>query len=494
MRKGISYISVAVAAAVSLGVLGIAGASTSGPGIQALQAARMSAWTMPSQAAVPGTQLWLKRYNGPGNKFDDAYSVAVSPNGATVFVTGESIGTSSSEDYATAAYNAATGARLWVKRYNGPGNGTDTASSIAVSPAGDRVFVTGASLGTTSSLDYATVAYDAATGTQLWVKRYNGPGNSLDGGGSITVSPSGDTVFVTGASTGAATSGFDGYDYATIAYSAVTGARLWVERYNGPADKFDGAHSVAATEDMVFVTGQSTGTTSREDYATIAYDAATGTQLWVQRYNGPGNGLDGANSIKVSPSAGTVFVTGESTGLSTLSDYATIAYDAATGAQLWVKRYNGPANSYDSASALAVSPAGGAVFVTGDSRGAASQDDYATVAYNAATGARLWVKRYDGPANSYDSASALAVSPAGNRVYVTGFSYGATSNEDYATVAYGAATGAQLWINRYDGPANGTDRANSVAVSPSAGTVFVTGYSASITLGYDYATIAYSGG
>ena len=33
-----------------------------------------------------------------------------------------------------------------------------------------------------------------------------------------------------------------------------------------------------------------------EDYATVAYDAATGGRLWARRYNGPGNGRDWAVS------------------------------------------------------------------------------------------------------------------------------------------------------------------------------------------------------
>jgi hypothetical protein len=57
------------------------------------------------------------------------------------------------------AYSAATGAQLWVRRYNGPGHKDDGASTVAVSPAGSRVFVTGGSIGATSHIDYATIAY-----------------------------------------------------------------------------------------------------------------------------------------------------------------------------------------------------------------------------------------------------------------------------------------------------------------------------------------------
>jgi hypothetical protein len=43
-------------------------------------------------------------------------------------------------------------------------------------------------------------------------------------------------------------------------------------------------------------------------------------------YNGPGNGQDFATSVTVSQATGTVFVTGQSDGISTGFDYATIAY------------------------------------------------------------------------------------------------------------------------------------------------------------------------
>ena len=154
-------------------------------------------------AGAPGSQLWVRLYNGPGNSFDAASAVAASPGRSRVFVTGESQGTRSGPDYATVAYSAATGARLWVQRYNGPGNGNDAASAAAVSPGGATVYVTGTSYGgAATGDDYATVAYSAATGARLWVQRYNGPGNGNDAASAVAVSPGGSRVFVTGESQG----------------------------------------------------------------------------------------------------------------------------------------------------------------------------------------------------------------------------------------------------------------------------------------------------
>jgi hypothetical protein len=189
----------------------------------------------------------------------------------------------------------------------------------------------------------------------------------------------------------------------------------------------------------VFVTGGSGPSVGGDsDYATVAYDASTGSELWVSRYNGPGNGSDVSNALGLSPDGSTVFVTGGSGGQATHQDYATVAYDASTGTQLWVSRYDGPSNA-DTASALGVSPDGSAVYVSGDSKRSTGVPDYATFAYDASTGSKLWGARYNGPGNAEDYPYALGVNPDGSAVYVTGYSNRSTDVSDYATVAYTAA-------------------------------------------------------
>ncbi len=80
-------------------------------------------------------------------------------------------------DYATIKYNS-SGVQQWIARYNGPGNYSDYASSIAVDGSGN-VYVTGRVLVAATDIDYATIKYNSS-GVQQWVTRYNGPGNGYD--------------------------------------------------------------------------------------------------------------------------------------------------------------------------------------------------------------------------------------------------------------------------------------------------------------------------
>jgi len=68
----------------------------------------------------------------------------------------------------------------------------------------------------------------------------------------------------------------------------------------------------------------------------------------------------------------------------------------------------------------------------------------------AETAAEEWVARYNGLANSYDYAYAIAVDSSGN-VYVTGKSYGSGTNYDYATIKY-TPEGNELCVERNYGP------------------------------------------
>ncbi|MCK4231962.1 SBBP repeat-containing protein, partial [candidate division WOR-3 bacterium] len=96
------------------------------------------------------------RYNGPGNGTDRAYSIAVD-NSSNVYVTGCSKGSGTNMDYATVKYDS-LGNELWVARYDAPGNGWDRPNSIAVDNSGN-VYVTGFSKGSGTNMDYATIKY-----------------------------------------------------------------------------------------------------------------------------------------------------------------------------------------------------------------------------------------------------------------------------------------------------------------------------------------------
>ena len=126
----------------------------------------------PRAFAQSGVPLWTNRYNGPENYQDRARAIAVDSSGS-VFVTGSSANSSVFPfliDYSTIAYSN-QGMPLWTNRYHGPGNGNDSASTVAVDTNGN-VFVAGYSYGVNGSPDYATVAYSSA-GMPLWTNRYN---------------------------------------------------------------------------------------------------------------------------------------------------------------------------------------------------------------------------------------------------------------------------------------------------------------------------------
>jgi hypothetical protein len=421
------------------------------------------------------TQEWVARYNGPPGVQDYAYSITVDGPG-NVYVTGESVDFVGGPDYATIKYNS-SGVQQWVARYNG--GFADNANSIKVDGTGN-VYVTGGSIGNVTGYDYATIKY-SSSGVQQWASRYNGPENDFDEARSLAVDGSGN-VYVTGVSTGGT-----GYDYATVKYNS-SGVQQWVARYNGPGGTDDGAYSIAVDgSGNVYVTGESEGSVTSFDYATIKYNSS-GDSLWVRRYNGPGNIDDGALSI-VLDSSGNVYVTGYSTGSGTGYDYATIKYNSS-GVQQWVTRYNGPVNDeVDIARSMALDGLGN-VYVTGQSWGNGTSSDYATVKYNSA-GVQQWASRYNGPGNDLDRAYSIALDPlsSGGNVYVTGGSYGIF--EDYATIKYNSS-GVQQWVVRYNGPGNGSDYASSIGLDGS-GNVYVTGTShGGSGATYDYATIKYS--
>jgi hypothetical protein len=368
-----------------------------------------------------GVPLSTNLYNGPGNSNDATGALAVDRSN-NVIVTGYSAGSGSGDDYATIKYSSA-GIALWTNRYNGPGNENDSPYAVAVDRS-NNVVVTGVSIGSGSGYDYATIKY-SSEGEPLWTNRYNGPGNGYDYAFAVDVD-GGNNVIVTGVATNSA----GNWDYATIKYST-EGLPLWTNLYDGPVNGSDVAYAVAVDgSNSVIVTGYSTGSGSGSDYATIKYSSA-GEPLWTNRYNGPGNGYDVATAVAADGSDN-VIVTGESSGSGSGSDYATIEYSSA-GEPVWTNRYSGQGTGSDRAYAVAVDGSNN-VIVTGGLNAREVNSDYATIKYSSA-GLPLWTNLYNGPGNGRDVAYALAVDSSNNAI-VAGPSRGIGSGSDFATVKY----------------------------------------------------------
>ena len=477
-----------------------------------------------------GIKQWSVRYNGVSNGQDRPSKIAVDGSG-NVYVAGYSEGSGTKYDYVTLKYNS-NGIQQWVIRYNGPANGDDFATALAIDGLGN-VYVTGYSAGSGSGYDYATVKYNS-NGVQQKVFRYNGTANGDDLAVAVGIDNS-NSVYVAGY---AAASGA-GRDYVTIKYDAA-GNQRWAVSFNGSGNGDDVAVGLGIDNAAnVYVAGYSRGSGTGDDYATIKYDSS-GTQKWVNTYNGPANGSDHTSAIAVD-GAGNSFVTGSSLGSGTGYDYATIKYTTA-GTQSWVQRYNGAFNGDDFASGITLDPFG-SVYVTGSSvdasaiffnevtvtysgtgiqqwnlryRASQSNDSYpaaivydgfghalvagysdlqdgsgydiATVSYDMG-GSQWWEARFDGPGISDDVASAVAADQSGN-TYIAGYSRSSITGYDYVTVKY-SAVGAQQWAERYDGPSSGDDIVSSLAIDD-AGNVYVCGYSYdSSGTSSEYATVKY---
>ncbi|MGH7595037.1 MAG: SBBP repeat-containing protein [bacterium] len=427
--------------------------------------------------------------------------------------------------------------RVWVARYTNVIDGqvcdivVDAADEVYVAvDVAKEIYITRNSK--TYVRNFLTLKYGGA-GVKQWEAYYDGPpiGRNIP----ISASPRkivadfDNHIYVAGQS-----ASFN-YSYATLKYN-FSGDRLWASHYAGKSDQY-GYHEyptdfVVDNAGNVYVTGRATNNAGITEFATVKYDK-TGKERWVASYH-RGSNLGSSAWAMALDRAGNICVTGTSADSNkTDGDYTTIKYKP-NGKMQWVTHYKGPYNAVDRASALAIDAAGN-VYVTGLSTYAAT-----TVKYNA-VGVQQWVASYPLPnylSNEwyffklwvdeaenvylggrgmsikkyilvkYNKAGALewvanyignggqtmmndmTLDRAGN-IYVTGSSLHSTANRtwDYVTIKYNS-TGQMQWLVRYNGPANGDDCAEALAVDGS-GNVYVTGISYGGNQ-FDVVTIKYS--
>lgn len=342
--------------------------------------------------ASTGERLWAATLEGSGPGSSVAFAVEPAPDGSRVYVSGPRAGPDGSLELSTIAYEAGTGEEAW--RASRPGVGAEgldaLRTELAVSPDGSRVYVAGSEGLTPVSrpADYLVVAYEVGDprrlGDQVWAVGHDAGGQGVVR--DLAVSPDGRSLFLAGKSE---------YHGVTLGFDAETGDSRWEARIVG--NGLSGL-AVAPSGDRVYVTGSDIWlAVGFQGYPpdvepifqtggvlTAAYDASHGTELWIRRFDPPDLGFEEARGVGISPDGQTVYVaalasrggvvSGGGCSVESLLQcrlgadsvgMVTLAYEAGSGEQSWVARFD------DAPVTPVAAPAGMAVgtdrvFVAGD--------------------------------------------------------------------------------------------------------------------------------
>jgi hypothetical protein len=438
----------------------------------------------------PVSAFWARRYNGSGTTHDRAYTLVVDSAG-NIYVSGSSQGTNTdpyNRDFLTIKYSP-TGTVLWSKQFGGTLGLSDSASVSALDCNGN-LYVAGVTdiderYGRDGGINrgnpnYTIVKY-SPTGTQLWVRSYNGAGNGNDYVQAIGVDSS-NNVYITGKSQGPVhtASGVSTQQYATVKYDS-NGNLKWSKAFGSFTT---GGKAIKVNSSGVYVTGgtssQNIPFTTIDSYATIKY-SFDGNQVWVKTYKSTGTyvQMDTAAEDITSDSSGNIYVTGTEFG-NEINDtnIRTIKY-SSTGTQVWSKLYNSGTEKLDMGSSLNTDSSGN-VYVAGRQNGKA----LITVKY-LANGTLSWAKIFPitNPANDHTYSKVLLLLDSSANVYISGILDG-----DYKTLKYNTS-GTLLWNKSYGASTSAYDIPMAAKLDQNKN-VIVTGTTNDGT-GDDFLTIKY---
>ncbi len=342
-------------------------------------------------------------------------------------------------------------------------DGLGGASAMAISSDGKNIYVTG-------DEDNAVSFFDRNddSGMMNYIGNLKDGVNGVDGlagANGITISPNGKFVY---------TSGFWDNAISVFARDAITGELTFISQMvqaeNG-VDGIHGANSLTMSPDgnHLYVTGFWSGT-----LAMFSADPTTGMLTYMDFLRDGVDGVDGlnrANSIRLSPDGNNVYVTGSSDDA-----LAMFNRDASTGMLTYVAHYKNNVNGVsfmDAPFSSAVSPDGTKVYV-------ASNRSDALVVFdrNMMDGTLTYAEAFvngENDVTGLDGVRSVEVSADGLYVYTA-----SDGDNSAAVFRKNVNTGSLVFEkSRQDNVegVNGIDSSSDIEVSPNGRHIYVTGNS-----------------
>ena len=366
-----------------------------------------------------GNLIWTDTHDGAGGGDDAALALFVDTH-CNLFITGTTFTSATdTQDVIVINYDS-TGAQSWVSVYSGADHLNDYGTAILMQA--DTIYIGGVVTDSTDSTNFLFLKYDLS-GTLRMETSYDDAGRAdLCTGISIT----GPFVMLSGATQ----TGVYDWDYLIVKYVTTTGYLMAHWTSGGSTAGFDRVNGACKDNSgNICLTGTAFNGSSGYDIYTVLLDANLSV-IWDETYSGTSNHTDVGNAV-ASDNSGNIYVTGFTDSLGTPSDFVTLKYNN-TGAQQWVRLWNGTADSADTARAIVIDNNGNPV-ITGNTW-SGSSDDYHTIKYDA-SGNLLWEISYNNKYNLTDRPTDIAKDDEGN-IIVTGQSEKPDGSWEYATVKY----------------------------------------------------------
>ena len=368
------------------------------------------------------------------------------------------------------------GNKAWSDNfYSGGINGFNTGMNLILNNSGYIYLTTEDSSKNTNIHEVVTSKYDISNGEEVWTVRSN---EYLQHQAVCMHVDGNGNIYLAGWIQNGR-----GYnqDFLTVKFNSA-GKLIWGNRYHGPARSTDIPSAIAVDNiGNVYVTGESMGMSSNFDFATVKYNSI-GEEEWSARYDG--GDIDKPQAIEVGKDE-SIYVAGSSKGTGSNYDFVTIKYNKF-GQLQWIQRYNDENNGKDSVVSMAIDKLGN-IYVAGTSDSTNSIHTFLILKYSS-SGGKLWAERYHDSGYEWENAKKIVIDNR-NNIYITGTGYKNNSKDDILTVKFNT-DGLYQWSAVWNDQSNSVDETTDMKADMN-GNIYVTGYGAGSGTGNDFITIKY---
>ena len=409
-----------------------------------------------------------------GTSVNDATRLIRKVNNGDLIVASQT-GTGAAAGIRVQRLNTTTGTAIWTTNTS-PGDSGEDVEDIVIDPATGDAYIACRVTFTGNLIDWYVFKVRGSDGAIPWSYNYNGPfGAGNDTVRSICMTSDGNIV-AAGQISQVVTGAIGGR---IIKLNSASGALMW--EYKPGLDWQEFLQVVADSAGNAIATGYINGALLNTENGYTVKLNATGGEAWTSTFNGTANDFDVALAVAVDTSDD-VYIAVESRLTGTNDDIVVAKLAAATGGEQWRSSVSGAIDGTDVPTVIRLDGSNN-VYVAGQVRESGTANHAALAKLNPSTGGVAWKSVVDGtdPAG-FENFRCIAFN--GSEVYAATTiqnTISATAQNDIFVGRFDPADGSLLWSINYNSTGTKTDnlsnKKGASLIASATDTIYVCGTS-----------------